>query len=103
MMMVVMAAATAVRVLGNVAMGLMARLTLCLQLQGGVTDAVFFQFGTHRFLNLVRIFICYNVHGSVVVLSVHTPNVNMMNIQNTGDFFHMGTDFAYINISRSAF
>ena len=74
-----------------------AMLVFCFEFKGCVNDAVLLQFRTDSLFDLVRSGVCYNVHGGVVTLTVHAPNVNVVNALyafNCGDVF---SDFVNVN------
>ena len=63
----------------------MAVLVFRFQLQCRVTDPMFSQFLADRLFNLVRVGICHNMHGGIVILPVHAPNMDMMNVKDSVD------------------
>ena len=62
-----------------------------------MTYAVFLQFRTDFYFDLVRIRICYNVHSCVVALTIHTPNVDVVNILYTVNLSNVSFNFININ------
>ena len=60
-------------------------LIFCFQLQGGMTDAVYFQLFPDLFLDFVAVTVGAHMHGGVVMLSVHAPKVDVVNIHDTID------------------
>lgn len=53
---------------------------LCFQLKSHMSDSVFPELLSNPFFDLMRFAVCYNVHGGIVVLTVHAPNMNMVNV-----------------------
>ena len=53
------------------------------QFKGHMTNLMRPEFCANSFFDLLRISVCYNVHGGIVVLAVHAPDMKMMDIQNT--------------------
>ena len=70
----------------NMALNFMAMLVLAFKLKGYVSYAVFCKLFTHQLLYLARIFVRYNMNGRVMILPIHTPYMNMMNVDDTVDF-----------------
>ena len=75
-MMVVMVGVVSV---GWVTMLVGALLVGGFELQGGVADAVFFEFFLYLFLDFTAVGICDNMHCGVVVDAVDAPHVEVMN------------------------
>ena len=62
---------------------LVAMFPFAFQLKCNMTNAMLPELPANLFFDRMRIAVCYNVHGGIVVLTVHAPNVKMMDIQNT--------------------
>ena len=52
----------------------------CFNFQRCVENTMFQQFFPYQFFYLMMISIGYDMHGSIVILSVHTPNVNTQSL-----------------------
>ena len=52
------------------------------QLQGGVGNVQLLQLIAHLLFDLLAVAVCYDVHGNAGGLTVDTPKMNVMNIQN---------------------
>ena len=50
------------------------------ELQGGVGNSMFGKLLTHGFFDVVRVSISDHVERCIVVVSVHTPNVDMVHV-----------------------
>ena len=77
--MVVMMPVTAL-VSGGITGQLVAMLVRGFKFERGVRDAVFCEFLANGFFDFVRIAIYYCVKRCIVVMSVHTPNVYVVNV-----------------------
>ena len=82
MMMVVMMTTTGI----NVAIRIFAGLVLVFQFQGRVDYAVLLQLFLYRLFDRKMIPIRYNMHRGIILHTVHTPDVDMMNIRNAINF-----------------
>ena len=82
---------------------LMAVLPLGLQLQGNVADAVLPQLLTNSLLDLVGVLVGYDVHGGIVILPVHAPDVYVVYPKHSGDFTQMLLNFVNSNTVRRFF
>ena len=81
--MMVMMTAAAFFMVFHMAVLFMAMFAGCFQLQSGVDDAMLPQLPAHSVLNVVRVTFCHNVHGGIVAVAVHAPDMNVMHIQHT--------------------
>ena len=59
---------------------LVAMLTRGFELQGCVRDAVFCEFLANGFFDVMGISICYHMECCIVVVSIHAPHVDVVNI-----------------------
>ena len=75
---------------------IVAMLVFRFKLKGSVADTVFTQFFADFLFYLMGIRICDDVHGGIVVMTVHAPYMDMVNTENTVDFRYMMRDFVYI-------
>ncbi len=64
----------------HMAVFLRTMLTSLFQLQSDMTDPVLSQLLPDSLLDVPMISVCHNVHGGIVVLTVHTPNMNVVDI-----------------------
>ena len=80
-----------------------AMLSAGFQLKGCVSDAVRKQLFPDFGLHFMRVAIGNDMHRSKVVISIHTPNVDMVYIQNAVDFTDVLFDFRYFNITGRFF
>ena len=94
-MMVVVMAESCMGV--HMAMGFVAMLPLRFQFQGRMADAVFKQFLANFRLDFVGIRICDDMHGGIIALPIHAPDMNMVDIQNPLDPGDMRFNFLYID------
>ena len=76
---------------------LVAMLAFCLQLQRYVVNSMLRQLSAHPILNLMGITLCHHVHSSKIAITVHAPNVNVMNIDHA-----VKLDFAKAQIGKAA-
>jgi hypothetical protein len=101
MMMVMMVSAVAAML--NVTMHLGAILTFVFKLKRCVANSVLAKLRSYLFLDLACLAIYNDVHSRIVFLTVHTPNVDVMNVQNAFDLANMLLDLVYLNASRRFF
>ena len=87
----------------NVAVLLVAMLTLCLKLKRYVSNAVLRELFPDLFLYFMSISACDYVHRSVIALSVHTPDVNVVNVKHTVDLSDMLAKLGYLDTVRRFF
>ena len=78
-------------------------LVLPFQFQGRVTDAMFPKLFPHGMLDFVGITIGNDMHCGIVVAAVQTPNMDMVNIQDTAYCHEVRFDFPDIHIVRCFF
>ena len=64
----------------NMAVFIVAVLALGFKLKCCVPNSVLFQFFAHCIFNFVMVGICNNVHSGKIIVAIHTPNVNVVNI-----------------------
>ena len=57
---------------------LVAMLIFPFKLKRCMTNSVFLKLCSYFFFYLMSILICYNVHCSIIIMSVHAPHVDMM-------------------------
>ena len=88
-MVVMMVMSVRAVVLFNVAMLLVAMLSLCLGLEGNVGNSVLTKLCTHRILNGVSITRYDYMHRCVVASSVHAPHVDMMYVKHALNLAHV--------------
>ena len=87
----------------NVAMLIVTLLALRFNFKGYMGNAVLLQFLTHKLLYIMTVTPYDNVHGCVIIMSVKTPYVYMMNIGNALDLAKVELDFLQINSRRKLF
>ena len=75
----------------------MAIFCFCFQFKRCMRNAEFLQFFSDGFFHRNGIRIRYNVHCGIICVSVHTPNVDVVNVQNAGYFREMVFQFIHIN------
>ena len=102
MVMVVMSASFSIFKIYRT-MLLTAMLSLGLQFQRCMMDAMLCQLLTHAFLNFVRIAAGHHVHGGVIAIAVHAPNVDMMCVNHTLNANDMLPNFAHVDPARGFF
>ena len=102
MVMMVMMSVTAF-VGGGVTSLFVAMLVGSLKLEGCVGNAVFCEFLANGFFDFVRIAIYYCVKRCIVVVSVHAPNVYVVNILYTFDVTQVLANFLYFDAVRCFF
>ena len=105
MMSVVMMVMMSVTALGGfgVAGQLVAMLVGGFKFERGVRDAVFCEFLANGFFDFVRIAIYYCVERCIVVMSVHTPNVYVVNVLYTFDVAKVLANFFNFDTVRCFF
>ena len=82
---------------------LVAMLALCLGFNGNVTDAMLPKLLAHLLLDGMRFPTDHNVHRGVMVLSVHAPGVNVVNVLYTINLQNVRLDLIHINAFRDPF
>ena len=95
-MMVVMMMSMGVAML-YVAVLLVAVLAFFFELKGGVAYAVLSQLLSHLVLDMVRMAVGDHVHGGVITLPVHAPDVDVVNVYDTFDLAKMLLYFVNIH------
>ena len=102
MVVMVVMMSTALCVL-NVAMLFCALLTLTFKLKSNVPNAVLVQLLAYCRFYCFLITVCNNMHRCIIALSVHTPNMDMMNTKHSVDVKNMLLNLVYLNASRHLF
>ena len=67
------------------------------KLKGCVDNTVLGEFFADGVLDVVRVSLGNHVEGCIVVVPVHTPNVDVMHILHTLDVAQMLTDFVHVD------
>jgi len=80
-----------------VAMFFVAMLALLLQLQRDVPDAVLSQFLSHRLFDVVVVAACDDMHGGVIGLSIHAPDVDVVHVDHALDLAKVLLDLLHVN------
>ena len=62
----------------DVTLLLMTMLTLCFYFKCCVADSVFTQLFSDSVLDVVSVFVCNYMHGGVIVVTIHAPDVNVV-------------------------
>ena len=101
-MMVMMMSVTTLGCFG-VTILFMAMLFGGFELKGCVCDAVLCEFLANGFLNMMRIAIYYCVEGCIVVMSIHAPNVYVVNVLYAFDVTQMLANFLDFDAVRRFF
>ena len=78
-------------------------LTFRLKLERDVTYSVLAELLANGFLYLTAVAICHNVHGCVILLTIHAPNVNVVNAKNSVDVENVILYLVDLNASRHLF
>ena len=99
-MMVVMVMVSASGVSFDMAVLLMAMLADCLEFKCGVTNTVLMQLLADLLFNFVRVCTGHDMHGGVIALSVHAPDVDMVDICNAVNVHDVLSDFGNTNAVR---
>ena len=73
------------------------------KLQGSMGNTVLGKFFAYGFLNMVRVSLGYYVQRCIIAVSVHTPNVYVVNILHTIDMQKMLANFVYVDAVRRFF
>ena len=73
----------------HVANFLVTMFTFRFQLQRRMTDSVFFQLLANFVFYFVGIAVCYDMHRRVMMMPVHTPNVDVMYPKHAVDMQNM--------------
>ena len=73
------------------------------QFQRHMTDPVFPQFPADFLLDSMGIRICDNVHGSIVILPVHAPDMDMMYVKYPVDLQKMFPELRRLQTVRNLF
>ena len=100
MMVVMMTAAVSVF---NVAMLIAALLALIFKLECNVPNAVLVQLLAYCRFYCFLITVCNNMHRCIIALSVHTPNMDMMNTKHSVDVENVILYLVDLNASRHFF
>ena len=80
----------------------MAMLFFVLKLKCCMNNTVFTQFMSYFFFNLMVVAFCYNMHCGINMKAVHTPYVNMVNINYTVNATDIFLDFGNRNSQKQA-
>ena len=80
MMMVMVVMSVAALGVVDGAVMLVAMLARCFELEGSVRNAVLGKLLADGVLDVVGITVCNYVQGGIVVVAIHAPNVNVVNI-----------------------
>ena len=102
MMMMMMMPVTAL-VSDGITSQLVAMLVGRFEFKSCVCDAVLCEFLANGFLNMMRIAIYYCVEGCIVVMSIHAPNVYVVNILYAFDVTQMLANFLDFDAVRRFF
>ena len=97
LMMMVMVVMHLVAVHFHMAGLLCALLMLCLQLQRCVSDAVLRKLCANGLLDGMRLSVGYDVHRCVIALTIHRPNVDMVDVNDSLDFEQMLSQLLRLN------